>query len=411
MRARLKGLLFFTFIAAAAAAFAEEAKNPVVVVIGTRPEAIKMIPLYRSLKEAKIPAIICSTGQHAEMLEEIFSEFSIEPEVDLNIMKVGQDLHYITERVLEETKRVFREISPSLVLVQGDTTSALAAALSAYYLKIPVAHVEAGLRTNNIYAPFPEEGNRQLISRIATYNFSPTDGALNNLLREGVAKEGAFCTGNTVIDALYMMEEMIKAEEVIPSRSLADKVEAVRSSGGKLLLLTAHRRESLGEGLFQIFSAVKEALKSHSDLTIIYPMHPNPAIAKSFNEAGFDASMKIFAIPPLSYSDMVYLISNADIVATDSGGIQEEAVSLQKRTLVLRRETDRPEGLKEGLGILVGTDCRAILAAIDEYLKGERKEVKREEFLSPYGDGNAARRIAALIGDILSGTAEKSGSE
>lgn len=374
--------------------------GPVVVVVGTRPEAIKMIPVYQALKRAQIPTVLCSTGQHADLLNEIFTLFDLKPDFDLKVMQPGQDLFHITTAVLARSKEVFLQIHPSLVVVQGDTSSAMAAALTAFYLKIPVAHVEAGLRTNDIYAPFPEEMNRQLLARLATLHFPPTPLAAHNLADEGINGEKIFCTGNTVIDALYDVRDRIKAKKILPSPALAERIESIRKAHGKIVLLTAHRRESFDGGLHNIFSAIKTALEQNPNLYVIYPMHPNPAIKQTLNEIALEALPNMVIIPPIPYQDMVYLLDAVDGVATDSGGIQEEAVSLGKPTLVLRNETDRPEGLQGGLAQLVGTKESAIRAGIEQILLRNPSETA-STLLSPYGDGLASRRIAEAIKKFL----------
>lgn len=375
--------------------FARASAGPIVVVVGTRPEAIKMVPVYNALKAAQIPTVLCSTGQHSSMLDEIFSLFNLQPDFDFKIMKPGQDLFHITNAVLCEAKKVFSEIKPSLVIVQGDTSSAFAAALAAFYLKIPVAHVEAGLRTHDIYAPFPEEMNRQILSRLATLHFAPTDLARQRLLEEGVKNEQIFCTGNTVIDALYGVRDLLVEKKIAPTQALVKQIENLKKSGKKIVLLTAHRRESFGEGLEHIFSAMKTALQHHPDLAVIYPMHPNPAIKVALQKVALDTSANLILMPPVSYHDMVYLLTQVDGVATDSGGIQEEAVSLQNPTLVLRNETDRPEGLKDGLALLVGTEEKRVLEGMEVILQASTSKLK--DYISPYGDGCASQRIADII--------------
>lgn len=388
-------LLLAAGVLFASTAFVQAEVGPIVVVVGTRPEAIKMVPVYKALKAAQIPTVLCSTGQHSSMLDEIFSLFDLKPDFDFKIMKPGQDLFHITHAVLAEAQKVFSKIKPSWVIVQGDTSSAFAAALAAFYLKIPVAHVEAGLRTHDIYAPFPEEMNRQILTRLATLHFAPTDLAKECLLKEGVKNEQIFCTGNTVIDALYEVRDLLEAKKIVPTQSIADQVADLKKSGKKIILLTAHRRESFGEGLEHIFSAVKTALQQHPELTVVYPMHPNPAIKVALQKVALDTLPNLILMPPVSYHDMVYLLTQVDGVATDSGGIQEEAVSLQNPTLVLRNETDRPEGLKEGLAILVGTEQKRVLEGVNAIL--EARVTKLKNYISPYGDGCASKRIAEVV--------------
>lgn len=376
-----------------------EGEAPVLLVIGTRPEAIKMYPVYRALKEENIPTVLCSTGQHIQMVNDVLSLFQIQADYEFNIMKPGQDLFYITESVLKESKGLMEKIKPSLVVVQGDTTTALAAALAAFYLQIPIAHVEAGLRTGNIKAPFPEELNRKWIASIASYHFAPTSLSVNNLISEGVNPETIYCSGNTVVDALLAVKEKIKKQELIPSKDLVETINRIRSQKEKIFLLTAHRRESHDGGLNQIFTAVKNSIAKHSDIHFIYPMHPNPLIKKVALEAGLYDTPRLEIISPLCYHDMVYLLDSIDIAVTDSGGIQEEAVSLNKPTLVLRNETDRPEGIKEGVAVLVGTSAEKIEKQIDYFTENLTKNADLK--VSPYGDGEAGKRIAKIIKQVL----------
>lgn len=373
--------------------------KPIVLVVGTRPEAIKVIPVFQALKESYPNTLLCSTGQHAELLDEIFHVFNVTPDYDLKIMKPNQDLFYITKEVLEKTRQVFENINPSLVIVQGDTSTAMSAALAAYYLKIPIAHIEAGLRTNNIYGPFPEEVNRLIISKIAALNFAPTSFASVNLQKEGIDQTKIFITGNTVVDALYSIREKISKKEISNSKHLVDKVDELKKDGKKIILLTAHRRENLGEGLTHIFKAVKNAIEKYPELVFIYPMHPNPAIKKTFDEVFQEMPEQIVLLPPLPYHDLVYLLDIVDGVATDSGGIQEEAISLNKMTLVLRNETERQEGLQTDLALLVGNDESKILDGIGQILIASGKENK--DFSSTYGDGFASQKICKIIQNFL----------
>lgn len=374
--------------------------GPVMVIIGTRPEAIKMIPVYEALKKEKVPVLLCCTGQHVDLVNEIFALFKIEPDYSLNIMKHGQNLSYITESILNKTTALFQKLSPSLVVVQGDTTTAMSAALSAYYCKIPVAHVEAGLRTYNIYAPFPEEVNRQLISRIATLHFSPTALASDRLQAEGIPKENIYETGNTVVDTLYMMKNKINAGLISPSKEIRHMVEEIKKKKQFFFLLTAHRRESFDGGLENIMDTLYNYLMLHPNLIILYPVHPNPIIREIIEKTKLKllSNMRLFS--PLSYHDLVYLLLECDAVLTDSGGIQEEAISLNKPTLVLRNETDRPEGLEDGIARLVGTDPVLIVEGIDAILTSSKKPINTPS-CSPYGDGHASDRIAQIIKSFL----------
>jgi len=352
------------------------AQGPIVLIVGTRPEAIKVIPVYRALKKVGVPALLCATGQHAELLQEVFRVFGVHPDVDFAIMKPGQDLFHIHTAVMENCKEYFEKVGPSMVLVQGDTTSALAGALAAFYCQIPVGHIEAGLRTGNIHRPFPEEMNRKVITTLATLHFAPTPDAVENLRREGV-KENVYCTGNTVVDALYS----VTAEA---STSLREKVEKAQ---GKKMLLTVHRRELSEEEFSQVFRAVKAAVQKDPTFSVFYPAHPSPKIQKVIREERLDEVISV--LPPLSYSELVYLLREVDFVATDSGGIQEEAASLGKPVLCLRKENDR---LEKG----IGTETAAILAGIESM-----KKMGRGEANFVYGDGHAAERIVDKIREHL----------
>lgn len=376
-------------------------KNSVLLVVGTRPEAIKMIPVYECLKRENIPVSILSTGQHLELVNEIFSFFQIQPEFSFNIMKKGQDLSYITEEILHQMKPLLQNLQPALVVVQGDTTSAMAAALSAFYTKIPVAHIEAGLRTHNIYAPFPEEMNRQLISKIASLHFAPTAFSKNNLKLEGIADKKIYQTGNTVVDALYLVKRKIEKGEIVPSKEIQLLVENAQKNCQNLLLFTAHRRESIqGGGLEEAMSALYEYLKEHKDFFLFYPVHPNPVIKEIINKTSLSSLPNVFISPPLCYPDLVYVLLSAQGVLTDSGGIQEEAVSLKKMTLVLRNETDRPEGLQDGYARLVGTNALFIKKGLED-IQASLLSTETSLTPSPYGEGDAAEKITYFIQSFL----------
>jgi len=375
--------------------------NPLLIVIGTRPEAIKLLPLYDALKKEQLPVQICSTGQHTNLVEEIFPLFGIKPSFELKVMKEKQDLFYLTQILLEKTKELFQEVRPSLVIVQGDTTSAFVAALSAFYLKIPVIHVEAGLRTYNCYAPFPEEINRQLISKIATLHFAPTLVAKDALKAERISEDSIFLTGNTGIDALFFIKNRLANQEIFPSSFLKEQLDSLKKEEKKIFLLTVHRRESLEKDLAISLTAIKEFLLLHPDLAILYPVHPNPAIHQIIEKVELQNLKNIVLLPPLSYHDLVYLLSEADAVLTDSGGIQEEAISLGIPTLVLRNETDRPEGLEVGIAKLVGTNPLLIRKGMEEILKDLRNPSKVNHEKLPYGDGTASPKIAKILKDYL----------
>lgn len=367
----------------------------VLLFVGTRPEAIKMIPIYLALKQSKIPTFLCSSGQHDKLLRDILELFQITPDLDFEIMKPNQDFFYITQAVLAKSKELFEQIKPSLVIVQGDTTSSMAAALAAFYKKIPIAHVEAGLRSGNIYAPFPEEMNRRLISRLASYHFAPTKTAVSNLVAEGISEESIFCTGNTVIDALFEIRNKIARKEISLQSSIVEYVKNIRALEHKLILVTMHRRESFDTGLRTVIEALKKALKRYPNLHIIYPVHPNPVIQHILEESELNITPNIVITPPLLYPDLVYLLDIVDGVATDSGGIQEEAVTLNKPVLVLRNETDRPEAVQEGVAVLVGTNEDRILEGIQKIMQGLFKTGGVESLL--YGDGKASQKIISII--------------
>lgn len=369
--------------------------GPVVLVIGTRPEAIKMIPLYQALKAAQIPALLCSTGQHAHLIDDLYKLFDVTPDIDLKIMKPGQDLFYITTSVLETMKRVLEQLNPALVVVQGDTTTAMASAMTAFYLKIPVAHVEAGLRSGNIYGPFPEEFNRKCISTLATYHFAPTHTAVRQLHAEQVDPLSIFYTGNTVVDALHRVLASIHTRGKLISSSLVELVDTQRAQGRTVVLLTAHRRESFDGGLDRIFNALRKIIAQHPHLCVIYPVHPNPCITQALERAQLDKTEQIKLMKPLAYHELLYVLDVADGVATDSGGITEEAISLSKPVLILRNETDRPEGLTTGQARLVGTQEEKIIDGFAWMLTQQKRASPHE--VSPYGDGHACERIVQII--------------
>ena len=371
--------------------------NPVLLVIGTRPEGIKMMPVYQALQKLNIPTLLCSTDQHAELLkDDVLKIFNIKPDISFNIMKPGQDLFYITTSVLEKMKETLQTLQPSMVVVQGDTTTAMAAALAAFYLKIPIGHIEAGLRTGNKYGPFPEEINRTIIDILADFHFAPTDHSAHSLLEQGIKKENIYVTGNTVVDALYFIRASNHTNRNY-SFPIQQVISEAKKNNKKLLLLTAHRRESFNGGLLEIFSAIKEILLLHPELFIIYPIHPNPSIKKALQESTLDTMPNIFITNPLEYTDLVYLLDAIDMVATDSGGIQEEAVSLGKPVLILRNETDRPEGVNAGLARLVGTNREIIIREISLLMT----QTPHFDTTTVYGDGTAGVKIATIIKKFL----------
>ena len=383
----------------------------VMLVFGTRPEAIKMAPLVKEFQKHpdEFQTIVCVTGQHREMLDQVLHIFEIAPDYDLNIMKQGQDLYDVTARVLLGMRDVLKEARPDVVLVHGDTTTSTAAALAAFYQQIPVGHVEAGLRTHNIYSPWPEEMNRQLTGRIATYHFAPTPLSRQNLLTEAVQESHITVTGNTVIDALYMVVEKIKKD-----KALDTELESVlkqsgydvnRLSGGKkLVLITGHRRENFGDGFISMCKAIKALTEKYPEVDFVYPMHLNPNVRKPIHEVfGEDLSGlgNMFFIEPLEYLSFVYLMEKSTIVLTDSGGIQEEAPGLGKPVLVMRDTTERPEALEAGTVKLVGTDYDKIVDEVSALIENQEYYDRMSKAVNPYGDGLACARIAkSLIQEV-----------
>lgn len=382
----------------------------ILLVFGTRPEAIKMAPLVKKLQQysSDFKTVVCVTGQHREMLDQVLQIFDIKPDYDLNIMKQGQDLYDVTARVLVGLRDVLRDVKPDVVLVHGDTTTSMAAALAAFYQQIPVGHVEAGLRTHNIYSPWPEEINRQLTGRIATYHFAPTPLSRDNLLHEGVDENHIYVTGNTVIDALYWVVDRIKNDDeldrTLNNELLQNGYDVTRlSQGKKMVLITGHRRENFGEGFTQICRAIKTLVETYPDVDFVYPMHLNPNVRKPIHEA-FDEKQyeNMFFIEPLEYLSFVYLMEKSAIVLTDSGGIQEEAPGLGKPVLVMRDTTERPEALVAGTVKLVGTDYDKIVKEVSLLIEDSRYYQTMSEAVNPYGDGKACERIIeALIKNDL----------
>lgn len=380
----------------------------VMLVFGTRPEAIKMAPLVKEFQKypEKFETIVCVTGQHREMLDQVLHIFEIVPDYDLNIMKQGQDLYDVTARVLTGMRDVLKEVQPDVVFVHGDTTTSTAAALAAFYQQIPVGHVEAGLRTHNIYSPWPEEMNRQITGRIATYHFSPTPLSKQNLLDEGVKEEQIYVTGNTVIDALYMVVDKIKN-----NKDLDTELESVLKQAGydvnrlvggkKLVLVTGHRRENFGDGFIHMCTAIKDLTKKYPNVDFVYPMHLNPNVRKPIHEV-FGKNLSnldnMFFIEPLEYLSFVYLMEKSTIVLTDSGGIQEEAPGLGKPVLVMRDTTERPEALDAGTVKLVGTNYEMIFNEVSNLIDNLCLYEKMSNAINPYGDGLAACRIVNQIG-------------
>lgn len=377
------------------------------LVFGTRPEAIKMAPLVKEFQKhpERFETIVCVTGQHREMLDQVLHIFEIKPDYDLNIMKQGQDLYDVTARVLIGMRDVLKEAQPDVVLVHGDTTTSTAAALAAFYQQIPVGHVEAGLRTHNIYSPWPEEMNRQITGRIATYHFAPTPLSRQNLLAEGVKENQIMVTGNTVIDALYMVVDKIRRDKALDAELetlLKDAGYDVNrlANGKKLVLITGHRRENFGDGFIHMCMAIKDLTKKYPDVDFVYPMHLNPNVRKPIHEVfGGDLSNlgNMFFIEPLEYLSFVYLMEKSTVVLTDSGGIQEEAPGLGKPVLVMRDTTERPEALEAGTVKLVGTNYERIVHEVSELIENQEYYDRMSKAVNPYGDGLACRRIVEMI--------------
>ena len=377
------------------------------LVFGTRPEAIKMAPLVKAF--AALPeefeTVVCVTGQHREMLDQVLRIFEIEPDYDLNIMKQGQDLYDVTARVLTGMREVLKEAKPDVVLVHGDTTTSMAAALAAFYQQIPVGHVEAGLRTHNIYSPWPEEMNRQLTGRIATWHFAPTPLSRQNLLAEGVKEEAVTVTGNTVIDALYWVVDKIKSDKTLDadleSLLLTAGYDTGRlKDGRRLVLITGHRRENFGDGFIRMCRAIKALTEKYPEVDFVYPMHLNPNVRRPIHEVfGEDLSHlgNMFFIEPLEYLSFVYLMEKSFIVLTDSGGIQEEAPGLGKPVLVMRDTTERPEALEAGTVKLVGTDYDKIIGEVSALLEDKGYYETMSYAVNPYGDGKACGRITEFL--------------
>ena len=377
------------------------------LVFGTRPEAIKMAPLVKEFQKhpEDFETVVCVTGQHREMLDQVLKIFGIRPDYDLNIMKQGQDLYDVTAKVLLGMRDILKEVAPDVVLVHGDTTTSTAAALAAFYQQIPVGHVEAGLRTHNIYSPWPEEMNRQLTGRIAAYDFAPTPLSRRNLEREGISAEKISVTGNTVIDALYMVVDKIKSDEGLRA-SLENELNASGydvsrlHSGRKLVLITGHRRENFGEGFIQMCRAIKHLTESYPDVDFVYPMHLNPNVRRPIHEVfGEDLTGlgNMFFIEPLEYLSFVFLMERSYIVLTDSGGIQEEAPGLGKPVLVMRDTTERPEAVDAGTVRLVGTDYDRIVSETSRLLDDPAAYNAMSHAVNPYGDGLACRRIVGAL--------------
>lgn len=379
----------------------------IMLVFGTRPEAIKMAPLVKEFQKhpESFQTIVCVTGQHREMLDQVLQMFDIRPDYDLNIMRQGQDLYDVTSRVLLGMRNVLKEVKPDVVLVHGDTTTSTAAALAAFYQQISVGHVEAGLRTHNIYSPWPEEMNRLITSRIATYHFSPTPLSRQNLLNEGVNEQSIVVTGNTVIDALYIVVDKIKKDTALKIElknilyNAGYDVQRLEN-GKKLVLITGHRRENFGDGFISMCTAIKDLTKKYPEVDFVYPMHLNPNVRKPIHEVfGNDLSGfgNMFFIEPLEYLSFVYLMEKSTLVLTDSGGIQEEAPGLGKPVLVMRDTTERPEALEAGTVKLVGTNYNKIILEVSALLDNQDDYEMMSNAVNPYGDGYSCSRILKAL--------------
>lgn len=375
------------------------------LVFGTRPEAIKMAPLVKVFEKhpQDFTTLVCVTGQHREMLDQVLHLFDIVPDYDLNIMKQGQDLYDVTARVLVGMRDVLKQAKPDVVLVHGDTTTSTAAALAAFYQQIPVGHVEAGLRTHDIYSPWPEEMNRQITGRIATYHFAPTPLAQENLLKENIPPQHITVTGNTVIDALYAVVEKIQQDRSL-SGELTERLQAAGydplriGQGRRLVLITGHRRENFGEGFRNICRAIKTLSEKYPEVDFVYPMHLNPNVRRPIAEVfGQQHGANLFFIEPLEYLEFVFLMEKSTLVLTDSGGIQEEAPGLGKPVLVMRDTTERPEALAAGTVRLVGTDYDRITSEVSRLLDDEAYYESMSRAVNPYGDGLACGRIVSIF--------------
>ncbi|WP_455998113.1 non-hydrolyzing UDP-N-acetylglucosamine 2-epimerase [Phocaeicola barnesiae] len=387
----------------------------IMLVFGTRPEAIKMAPLVKKFQEQsdRIETVVCVTGQHRQMLDQVLDLFEIKPDFDLNIMKAGQDLYDVTSRVLLGMRDVLKEVKPDVVLVHGDTTTSTAAALAAFYQQIPVGHVEAGLRTHNIYSPWPEEMNRLITGRIASSHFAPTPLSRKNLIREAIPDQQILVTGNTVIDALYWVVDKIKQDQTLDTQLANILKEAGydvdRLDGGRrLVLITGHRRENFGEGFIHMCTAIRDLANRYPNVDFVYPMHLNPNVRRPIQQVfegldslssgeGWGEAGNLFFIEPLEYLSFVYLMEKSTIVLTDSGGIQEEAPGLGKPVLVMRDTTERPEALDAGTVKLVGTDYEKIVSEVSQLLDDPQAYAAMSQAVNPYGDGEACGRIVNAL--------------
>jgi UDP-N-acetylglucosamine 2-epimerase (non-hydrolysing) len=379
----------------------------ILLAFGTRPEAIKMAPLVKTLQSMtdKFRTVVCVTGQHREMLDQVLSLFGIVPDYDLNVMQPNQDLYDITSRILLGMRSVLNSVKPDVVLVHGDTTTSVTAALAAFYQQIPVGHVEAGLRTGDIYSPWPEEMNRQITGRIATYHFAPTALARQNLLRENVDEQKITVTGNTVIDALQMVVARLNSDKALQKRVAEEITQAgynvsQLNNGRRTILITGHRRENFGDGFLHICHAIKHLAERYADVDFVYPMHLNPNVRRPVIEIlGDGVEKNVFLIEPLQYLPFVYMMQHSYLILTDSGGVQEEAPGLGKPVLVMRNTTERPEAVEAGTVRLVGTDQQKIEQGVSALLDDEKLYKRMSEAVNPYGDGKACERIVKRLSE------------
>lgn len=373
-------------------------EKPIVLVVGTRPDAIKLIPVYQALKRTGVHTILIATNQHRELLDQVFDLFNIVPDASLNVMKEDQELVYITTAVLEKITETFRAYQPSMLVVQGDTSSSFAASLASFYLNIPVAHVEAGLRTGNMRSPFPEEMNRAAIAPMSVLHFVPTPLNALHLVHEGIEHSKIVCVGNTVVDALFSIKKLLDNGEVSIDPALKDFIDRCKKETKKIITLTMHRRESFEHDMVVILQTIVRYAAQHPDIAIFFPVHPNPRVHQAALQAGVDKQSNIFCAPPLTYPNLMYLLMASDLVLTDSGGIQEESVSLGKPVFILRNHTERIEAVWEGVGVLIGSDVKKLEAMLQLWY--EARDVHAPRFV--YGDGHAAERIAHHIVQYIS---------
>jgi UDP-N-acetylglucosamine 2-epimerase (non-hydrolysing) len=371
----------------------EGMERPIIIVIGTRPDAIKLISVYQALKKHGIPTLLCATNQHRELLDQVLQIFHVTPDVELRIMKDNQGLDHVTATVLQKATELFLTAKPQLVIVQGDTSSSFAAALAAYYQNIPIAHVEAGLRTWDARAPFPEEINRTFITRLASFHFAVTPLNVLNLTKDGVSPHHIFCVGNTVVDALFSIKERIDSGTISVNQNIRSIVEMCKQTGKKIVLLTTHRRESFGGGITRILQAVTHCAQKHPDVFIFFPVHPNPNVYKDMAQTKIDSQPNVFCCQPIIYTDLIYLLTASQFILTDSGGILEEAVSLGKHVLILREKTERVEAIWDGMSKLVGTNIEAITKLFDKWLEPNNPTLQRFTF----GDGTTTQRIVDIL--------------